>query len=161
MGCTRCTRCRRGELSERPPRVLTVRDEAGQPVLPLRSGHGTAEACAKARVLLVVPVAGRFEVALGTGVEANPHELPATPTACEPRPHGSPVLRLHRPGADLAGALLDLRDPRLRSIGIGAIVETEDELVGDAGALPDGERERGRQDVSGLGRHREEYSPRV
>ena len=144
----------RGEAwPERPGRRPL--DDGVQGVLQLLGEIG-----AQARALPFVPVARRFEVALGTGMKANLHELPATPAAREARTHRSPVLRLHRPGADFAGALLQLRDPRLGSIGVGAIVETEDELVGDASALPGGKREHGGEDVGGLEGHRQEYSPK-
>lgn len=114
---------------------------------------------AQVRTLTLVPVAGRSEVGLGTRVKANPHVLPTTPTACEARPHRLPVLALHGPGADLPGTLLELDDPCGGGVRVGPVFQTEDELVGDAGAFPDRERERGREDgVGGLGRHRVEYS---
>jgi len=116
------------------------------------------EISAEAGALPVVPVAGGREVQLGAGMEADLHELPARPAASEARPHRGPVLRLHRAGKNLAGALLQLGNPCLCGIGIHPVVKAEDELVGDAGTLPNGERQGGGKDVRRLGRHRTKYS---
>jgi len=114
------------------------------------------EVGAQARDLPFIHVASGCEVEFCAGMEPDVHELPARPAACESGPNRSPIFRLHRARADLSGALLQLRDPCLGGIGVRSVVEAEDQLMGDAGALLGGQRQGGGKEVGGFGSHRSE-----
>jgi hypothetical protein len=79
--------------------------------------------------------------------------LPTAPAVGEPSLDCLPVLGRDRACAGLVGALLELRDPSLDRVGIGAVVQAQQQLVGEFGALPDGEGEGVGEQVGGLGCH--------
>ena len=65
------------------------------------------------------------------------------PPVGETGTNGRPVLGGDLAGANLARPLFQFRDPSLSGVGVGAFIETQQEFVGDAGALPDRKREGG------------------
>jgi hypothetical protein len=75
--------------------------------------------------LEVVPVTGRGQVGPGGWMQADPRVLRARPALGQPRLDRDPFLGCDRPRASLAGALLDLRDPRLGGVRVGALVQAQ------------------------------------
>jgi hypothetical protein len=108
--------------------------------------------------LLLVPVAGRGEVGSGSRVEADSHALPAAPAVDEAGADDHPVLGGDRARTCLTSTQLQLRDPGLRGVGVGAVVEAHQQLVSDPGALPNGEGEGVGEQISGFGCHAGKYS---
>lgn len=124
-----------------------------------RALHLVHEVEAEPWKLGLVPVAGRGEILGGAGVESDSHaRLPTTPAIDEPRADRLPVLGGDRSRADLAGAVLQLGDPRVGRIGVAAGVEAQQKLVREARTIPCGKGEGRVEDAGRIGSHRSEYS---
>ena len=108
--------------------------------------------------LLLVPVSGQREVGRGSGVDANSHGLSVVPPVGETGgADGRPVLGGDLAGANLARPPFQFRDPGLGGVRVGAFIETQQELVGDAGRAPGPGSARAVERTSvvsrGIGRH--------
>ena len=80
------------------------------------------------------------------------------PAIDEPRADCLPVLGRDRSRADLASAVLQLCNPRVRCIGVAAGVEADEQLVREASPIACGKGEGGGEDAGRIGSHRSEYS---